>query len=204
MKAILPWPPKWAALAAIFGAVLIFDQVTKYMAVDRLTFAFERNGATTFGKKLSAFMKLQELEPYRKPAVPVIEKFWHMKYVENPGAAWGFFQGMSEPWRGRFFTAISLGAVAFILAYYRRLGERQRYLQIASALVLGGAVGNFVDRLIRGYVIDFIDWHWLNKPDLHWPTFNIADAAICVGVAMFVIEPRKKPKAAASEPAAPV
>ena len=101
-----------------------------------------------------------------------------MNYVENPGAAWGLFRGRSERFRNTFFTLVSLGAVAFILYYYRRLRAEQRYLQVALALVLAGAVGNFLDRLARGYVIDFVEWYWWNRPDIRWPTFNVADSLI--------------------------
>ena len=69
----------------------------------------------------------------------------------------------------------------------------------------GGALGNFLDRLVRGYVIDFIDWHWRNQPGMRWPTFNVADAAICVGVALMLLDslrcagravpPRRSPRA---------
>jgi signal peptidase II len=112
-----------------------------------------------------------------------------MNYVENPGAAWGLFRGFSVGFRNAFFTLVSVGAVAFILNYYRRVREDQRFLQLALAFVLSGAVGNFIDRLARGYVVDFVEWYWWNRPDLRWPTFNVADSLIVVGVAMLVLHP---------------
>lgn len=119
---------------------------------------------------------------------------WAMRYVENPGAAWGLFHDMSDGTRNVFFVAIvSLAAVAFILVYYRRLRQEQRYSQVALALLLSGAVGNFVDRLARQYVVDFIDWY---AGSWHWPTFNVADSLIVVGVAMLVIHPGPKKAAA--------
>jgi signal peptidase II len=93
--------------------------------------------------------------------------------------------GAAEKLRVPFFYLVSLGAVIFIFWYYRKLSDEQRYLQIALALVLGGALGNALDRLLRGYVIDFIDWHWR---DLHWPTFNIADAGISVGLVLLFLD----------------
>ena len=60
---------------------------------------------------------------------------------------------------------------------------------MALAFVLAGAVGNFIDRLARSYVIDFVEWYWWNRPDLRWPTFNVADSLIVVGVAMLIIHP---------------
>jgi len=87
-----------------------------------------------------------------------------------------------------FFHLVSIAAVIFILTFYRRTKLDQRYTQVALALVLGGAVGNYLDRVVRGYVIDFIDWHWYQDPRMHWPTFNVADAAICIGVGMLLLE----------------
>ena len=84
---------------------------------------------------------------------------------------------------------MSIAAVLFILHYYRKLREDQRFLQLALAFVLSGAVGNFIDRVARGYVIDFVEWYWWNRPDVRWPTFNLADSLIVVGVAMLVLHP---------------
>jgi signal peptidase II len=89
-------------------------------------------------------------------------------------------------------------AAAFILGYYRRLRDDQRYLQVALSLVLAGATGNFLDRLARQYVIDFVEWYWWNRPDLSWPTFNVADSLIVVGVALLVLQPASPGKAAAT------
>lgn len=189
-------PGKWLLLAATFLSVVAADQATKFFAVDRLTRVFEMRGAEGLLAKLRGFYRFEDLEPYRKAPYAVWESFWHMKYVENPGAAWGAFQGLPDSARNWFFIVVSVGAIAFILYYYRKLTPEQRYLQLALALVLGGAVGNFIDRLARHYVIDFVDWHWLDKASLHWPTFNLADAAICVGVAMLIIDPTKKKKEA--------
>ncbi|HEY6100173.1 MAG TPA: signal peptidase II, partial [Anaeromyxobacter sp.] len=103
--------------------------------------------------------------------------------------------------RNAFFTAISLGAVGFILYYYRKLQDDQRFVQLALAFVLSGAVGNFVDRIARGYVVDFVEWYWWNRPDLRWPTFNVADSLIVVGVAMLVLHPGQKREAAGGKAA---
>jgi signal peptidase II len=63
-------------------------------------------------------------------------------------------------------------------------------------MVLTGAWGNYLDRLVRGYVVDFVDWHWWNRPDLYWPTFNVADSLIVVGVALLLLFPGPKQAAA--------
>ncbi|BDG09733.1 signal peptidase II [Anaeromyxobacter paludicola] len=183
--------PKWRLLLALFLALVTADQVTKFLAVDRLTTAFDRAGAHGLGEKVAAFYALEHLEPYATAPFYVWSPVWRMNYVENPGAAWGLFRGLSDGVRNAFFTVVSLGAVAFILHYYRRLREEQRYLQLAMSLVLAGAVGNFIDRIARRYVIDFVEWYWWNRPDIRWPTFNVADSLIVVGVALLMLQPSR-------------
>lgn len=185
---------KWRLLLALFLALVVADQITKFLAVDRLTYAFSRVGASTLPEKVEAFYRLRYLEPYATPPFTVYAPVWRMNYVENPGAAWGLFRGLSDGLRNAFFTLISIGAVAFILYYYRRLREDQRYLQVALALVLAGAVGNFLDRVARRYVIDFVEWYWWNRPDIRWPTFNLADSLIVVGVALLMLQPSRPPE----------
>jgi signal peptidase II len=120
------------------------------------------------------------------PGVKVIENVFHLRYIENPGAAWGLLSDVDEGFRGPFFTAISIAAVIFIGFIYRRIHDELRLLPVALSLVLGGALGNFIDRVRFGRVVDFIDWHYQDK--LRWPTFNIADAAITVGVGLLLID----------------
>jgi signal peptidase II len=180
---------KWALLGALFVVLVLADQWTKFLAVERLTTVFERGGRTSFGEKVSAFYRDRHLEPLATAPYYVYEPLWRMNYVENPGAAWGLFRGLSPDVRNGFFTIVSLAAVAFILNYYRRLRDDQRFLQLALIFVLSGAVGNFIDRLARHYVIDFVEWYWWQRPDIRWPTFNVADSLIVVGVAMLVVHP---------------
>ena len=179
---------KWRLLLVVFLVGLAADQVTKFLAVERLTTVFDR-GAQPLQDRVRGFYGLRHLEPYATEPHVVWAPMWRMRYAENPGAAWGLFRGMTEQSRARFFGAITLVAVAFILGYFRRLAPGQRTLQVALSLVLAGAVGNFVDRMARGYVVDFVDWHWWNRPDLYWPTFNVADSMIVVGVALLILHP---------------
>lgn len=186
---------KWALLAILSAFVVVADQVTKYLAVAHLTIVFQTVHATTFGEKLAAFFSQKDLleRGLADPSfVTVIPSFWQNRYTQNRGAAWGFLSGAGERFRVPFFYLVSIAAVIFIFGYYRRLAPRQRYLQVALALVLGGAIGNALCRILRGYVIDFIDWHlndpgW-HRPSLHWPTFNVADSGITVGLAMLFLE----------------
>lgn len=186
---------KWKLLAMVAGGVLVFDQVTKYLAVAHLTQAFAYARAQTFGGKLKAFVAEKDLLERglndTRPVI-VVEQFWQHRYTQNRGAAWGILAGAGESFRVPFFYLVSIGAVIFIFFYYRKLEAKQRYLQIALALVLGGALGNAIDRLLRGYVIDFIDWHWFDPtwahPGRHWPTFNVADSGISVGLVLLFLE----------------
>ncbi len=180
---------RWRLLAVLFVALVAIDQWTKFLAVERLTTALDRGGGASAGQKVGDFYALRHLEPLATPPYYVYRPLWRMNYVENPGAAWGMFRGLSEGFRNAFFGIISVGAVVFILRYYRKLREDQRFLQVALSFVLAGAVGNFIDRLARRYVIDFVEWYWWNRPDIRWPTFNVADSLIVVGVAMLIVHP---------------
>ena len=180
---------KWVLLAVLFVVLVAADQWTKFLAVERLTTVFERTQDSGLLARVDGFYRHRHLEPLATEPHYVWRPVWRMNYVENPGAAWGLFRGFSPGFRNLFFTLVSLGAVAFILHYYRKLAEDQRFLQVALALVLAGAVGNFIDRLARHYVIDFVEWYWWNRPDLRWPTFNVADSLIVVGVIMLLLHP---------------
>jgi len=121
----------------------------------------------------------------------------------NPGGAWGLFQHHSEYVRRPFFLLVSLLAIAFIINLYGRLAPGQRALKWGLPLVLGGALGNLSDRIVRSNVIDFIDYqaNWIEQMNRlvgkvvkgwavtnHWPTFNVADIAICVGVGLMAVD----------------
>lgn len=123
---------------------------------------------------------------YRSPAAPVkvIAGYFDLTYVENPGAAWGLLAGLDGSVRKPLFLAIYFVAIALVAWVYRRVQPGQRLLATALALVLGGAAGNLVDRLRWGHVVDFISWHYHDR--LRWPTFNVADAAITVGVGLLM------------------
>ncbi len=194
----MSWPKnRWALLGAIFVVLVLADQWTKYLAVDRLTTVFERTPDLAGLEKVSAFYERRHLEPFATPPHYVWRPVWRMNYVENPGAAFGLFRNLPDGVRSGFFVVLSIGAIGFILHYYRKLRADQRFLQVTLALVLSGAVGNFIDRLARGYVIDFVEWYWWNRPDLRWPTFNVADSLLVVGIGLLFIHPGTKKEAAA-------
>lgn len=115
-------------------------------------------------------------------AIPVVPGLFDLTHVHNPGGAFGFLAAMGPQARGVIFILISLVAVAVILWFYMQTPVQQRWLAFGFALICGGAIGNLVDRLRFGVVIDFIDVY---IGALHWPAFNIADSAITVGVTIF-------------------
>jgi signal peptidase II len=189
---------KWRLLAVILVTGLAADQVSKFLAVDRLTTALERSGGG-LAQRVQAFYSVRHVEAYATEPYVVFAPMWRMRYAENPGAAWGLFRSASEGTRTLFFGTATLAAAIFILFYLRRLQPRQRLLQVALSLVLTGALGNLIDRLARGYVVDFVDWYWWKRPDLYWPTFNVADSMIVVGVALLILFPGPRQDAAKRE-----
>jgi len=185
---------RWRFLAVFALAGLAADQVTKYLAVERLTFAFERTGAVTLGQKVSAFFRLEHLEGMAREPYTVFRPWWRMNYVENPNAAFGLGSMLSPGPRYALFLLVAAAAVVGILWYYRRLRPEQWIPRLALAMVLTGTLGNLVDRLARRYVIDFVEWYWWNRPDLRWPTFNVADSLLSVGLVLLILLPQEKRK----------
>lgn len=112
-------------------------------------------------------------------AYTVIDSFFYIVHVRNTGAAWGFLSGYG------LYLAL-LGAIVLIGIYLLRrdLGLERSLLQYAFGFLTAGIIGNVIDRLVHGYVIDFID---IYLPGYHWPTFNIADTAITIGVGLYLI-----------------
>ena len=117
-------------------------------------------------------------------AIPVIEGIWNWYRTYNTGAAFSFLADAGG-WQTVFFTALAL-AISGLLGWWLWRTPRGDWRQaLPYALVIGGALGNVIDRLIHGHVIDFIQWHWRGH---YWPAFNIADAAIvggAIGIAVF-------------------
>jgi signal peptidase II len=116
-------------------------------------------------------------------SIPVIPYF-NLTYVHNTGAAFSFLSEAGG-WQRWFFTVLALTVSVIITLWLARLKEHETLLAVALSLVLGGAVGNLIDRLLYGYVIDFLDVYYQNW---HWPAFNIADSAITLGVALMLAE----------------
>ncbi|HHX51101.1 MAG TPA: signal peptidase II [Clostridia bacterium] len=114
--------------------------------------------------------------------VPVIQNIFHFTYVQNPGAAFGILAH-----RTYFFIVMALLVILLIVIFFRQIDHRHLYLRLGLALALGGALGNLVDRLRFGHVIDFLDFRF-------WPVFNLADTAIVVGVGLLCWEILRSPE----------
>ncbi len=114
--------------------------------------------------------------------------FLNLTHVRNQGAAFGILNNLPEEVRLPLFITIFAVAIFVIFFFLKRANKGERLLILSLSLILGGAIGNSIDRLRLGYVTDFIDLHWLGNPKYHWPAFNAADSAITIGVALIIIE----------------
>lgn len=140
----------------ISGLVIVLDQLTKLWASSALE--------------------------YGDP-VPVIP-FFNLTLMHNTGAAFSFLS-QAGGWQRWFFALVAIAVSSILILWLKRLNASQRWLAVALALVLGGALGNVFDRVYYGYVIDFIDVYYGRW---HWPAFNVADSAIFVGAVMLIID----------------
>jgi signal peptidase II len=110
--------------------------------------------------------------------------WFNLTYVRNTGAAFSMFADNSSAFRVPFFVATAIVAAIALAYFVRHTPARQRLTLVACGLVLGGAIGNLIDRVAYGEVIDFADAHWHG---MHWPAFNVADACITVGVGLLLL-----------------
>lgn len=115
--------------------------------------------------------------------VTVIENFFHLTYHRNTGGVFGLLAGPPSMLRQAFFVGATVVALAFIAWLLRDWGRESGTALAGLSMVGGGAVGNLIDRIVYGEVVDFIDWHWYGH---HWPTFNVADSFITVGTVLLV------------------
>jgi signal peptidase II len=118
-------------------------------------------------------------------SIPIIDGFFNITYVRNTGVAFGIFSSLSSPAKSTLLSTFALAAAVLIVVYSLRNPASNRLLQVALALILGGALGNLYDRISYGYVIDFVE---LYAGDYRWPAFNVADSAITTGVGLLLLE----------------
>jgi len=144
----------------IFGAitVIVLDQITKAVITEKL---------------------------FMYGSHKVIDGFFSLVYVMNPGAAFGFLAGAPEMFRYLFFISVTVLAILLIIYYILKSKSQDVLIVISLTLIFGGAVGNLIDRIRFGAVVDFLDFYigsW------HWPAFNVADSAISVGAVLMIWE----------------
>jgi len=158
-ESLLRSTPKLRVFLVALSVALPLDQLTKYWITSHF---------------------------YYGQTVPVIAGFFDLTHVRNPGGAFSFFASGSFEQRMFFFIGTGLLAIALLIVFYRRLEPQARLSALALGSILGGALGNLIDRVAYGEVIDFLDFHlWGGYT---WPTFNLADSFIVVGVAILMLE----------------
>jgi len=118
-------------------------------------------------------------------SIDVVTGVFSLTYVRNRGAAFGILSAADLPYQATLFSIVSLIALAAIVYYALNMPASDRLPQIALALIAGGAIGNLIDRVWLGYVIDFLDFYWEAH---HWPMFNIADSCISTGVGLLIVD----------------
>ncbi|HEY7816845.1 MAG TPA: signal peptidase II [Vicinamibacteria bacterium] len=161
-------------LAAGISAILAFDQATKILAASRLL---------------------------PGESVPIIPGLLHFTLVRNTGMAFGILSAHDFPFKSVIMTLLSLAALGAVVYYALRSPRGESLTRWGLTLILGGALGNILDRARLGYVIDFVDVFYR---DAHWPAFNVADSCICIGVGLWLLDSLWRPErrsVASPEPA---
>ena len=147
---------KYTMLAIVAGFIIFFDQISKAYIVH--------------------YLPLHH-------SIVIIPGFFDITHIQNPGGAFGLMANLSSTMRTILFLFVSSLAVGLIFYFYKKTPRTHPFLATAFALIFGGAIGNLMDRVRFGIVVDFLDFYIGN---LHWPAFNIADSAITVGILIFL------------------
>lgn len=171
--------PKFKLVLFIALTVIVADHLTKWMIVESLPIGAE---------------------------IPVWRGFFDIVHTRNTGAAFGMLSSWNSPLRDWFFYGIGILAFAFLYYYVKTTPASDRVSLTALSLITGGAIGNLTDRMMRGSVVDFLSVHWREAVwrfsalgrdfviPLIWPAFNVADAAICVGVGLLLVRSLRAPE----------
>ena len=156
--AVMSTRKKWQLFGGLVLGVLALDQATKLYV--HTTFALHESH-------------------------PVIAHLFAFTYVRNSGAAFGMLARQSQDFLRLFFPAVTVVALVGLCMYFVRVPSQRTLTLWGLCLIVGGAIGNGIDRLWLGQVIDFIDVHWYAY---HWPAFNVADSSICIGVGLLLFD----------------
>ncbi len=143
---------EWLRLILVSGSVILTDQITKYII--KLNLALYEH-------------------------IIVIENFFNITHILNPGGAFGFFADRSPEIRKFIFLFLSSIVALFVLWFYKKSAGKYVFLSYGLAFIFGGAVGNLIDRFLYGKVVDFLDFY---IGTVHWPAFNVADSTINIGM----------------------
>ena len=147
---------KYYRLIVIAGIIILLDQVTKLIVLDTMPLFHN---------------------------ISVISGFFNLTHIHNPGGAFGFLSTQTSNIQRLLFLFASSLAIGFIFYFYKKTPREQTWLSTGFALVLGGAIGNLIDRIRLGKVVDFLDFYIGNW---HWPAFNLADSAVSIGMLIFL------------------
>ncbi len=146
-------------------AILVLDHLTKWSI--RTNFDFRRS-------------------------VEIIPGYLRIIRVHNTGVAFGYFSDFDAPWKPYALAAMAVIAVVVIVIYGIRMPAERTMLQLALSITMGGILGNFLDRIAHRFVVDFIEFHI--RDSFYWPTFNLADTAISIGIALLLLDTVKNPE----------
>jgi len=149
---------KYTKLAFIAGTIIVLDLITKSLI-------------------------LKNLPLYN--TISVIPGFFNITHIQNPGGAFGFMANQGPGIRSFLFLFVSAIAIGVIFYFYKTTPAKDKWLTTAISLIFGGAIGNLIDRIRFGQVVDFLDFYIQN---LHWPSFNVADSAITIGITIFIFQ----------------
>ena len=153
---LLKFDAKYLKLAFVAGLVIIIDQITKALILN--------------------FMPLYS-------SIEVVPGFFSLTHIHNPGGAFGFMSNQSSSFINTIFLFVISLAICLIFYLYKNTPKKHALLATGFALIFGGAIGNMIDRIRLGKVVDFLDIYIGN---FHWPAFNVADSAIFVGIVIFL------------------
>ena len=147
---------KYFRLIVVAGIIILLDQVTKLIVLDKMPLFHN---------------------------IPVISGFFNLTHIHNPGGAFGFLSTQTSNIQRLLFLFVSSLAIGLIFYFFKKTPREQTWLSTGFALVFGGAIGNLIDRIRLGKVVDFLDFY---IGDWHWPAFNVADSAVSIGMLIFL------------------
>jgi len=149
---------KYLKLLLVSNVLIILDQFTKFLVTIHVPMHF---------------------------SIPVIEGFFSITHIRNPGVAFGLFASQESEYKVVFFIIISLIAIIAILVIFHQSPDDKRAVRVGLILIFSGAVGNLIDRVLHKEVIDFLDFFYKGS---HWPAFNVADSCITIGVSFMIFD----------------